>query len=79
MASPGAQMAASMQLYRGLLETGVAVMDPGWARQVREEIEEAQGLPAFWEIERQTVEAEAADYTGRTIAGYEGQDTSATP
>jgi 2-methylisocitrate lyase-like PEP mutase family enzyme len=55
----------------------VAVMDPGWAKQVREEIEEAQGLPAFWEIERQTVESGAADYTGRTIAGYEGQDTHA--
>jgi len=73
-----AQMASTMELYRGLLETGVAVMDPEWAKQVREEIEEAQGLPAFWEIERQTVEAEAADYTGRTIAGYEGQDTQAT-
>lgn len=73
------QMAGTIKLYRGLLETGAAEMDPEWARAVREEIEEAQGLPQFWEIERQTVEGAASDYTGRTIAGYEGQDIPAAP
>ncbi len=69
-----AQQAATMKLYRELLETGVAPMEPEWAKEVREAIEDAQGMEEFWEVERQTVESHTTDYTGRTIAGYEGQD-----
>ena len=39
---------------------------------VREEVENAIGLPEFWEIERQTVEAAHRDFEGRHIAGHEG-------
>ena len=69
-----AQQAATMKLYCELLETGVAPMEPEWAKEVREAIEDAQGMEEFWEVERQTVESHTTDYTGRTIAGYEGQD-----
>ena len=68
------QMAATIELFRGLQQTGIAKMDPEWAREVREEIEAAQGLPAFWEIEQQTVETATSDYKGRHIAGYEGAE-----
>jgi methylisocitrate lyase len=68
------QQAATMKLYRELLETGVAPMEPGWAKEVREAIEDAQGMEEFWEVEHQTVESHTTDHTGRTIAGYEGQD-----
>lgn len=73
------QQAASIKLYRALLETGVAPMAPEWAKEVREMIEDAQGMEAFWEVEQQTVEAETRDHPGRTIAGYEGQDTEKVP
>jgi len=71
------QMAATIELFRGIQQTGIAKMDPEWAREVREEIEAAQGLPEFWEIEKQTVEAATSDYKGRHIAGYEGYDQKA--
>ncbi len=48
--------------------------DPEWASEVRREIEEAIGLPDFWEIEKETVEAMHKDYSGLTNAGYEGYD-----
>ncbi len=63
--------AAVIRMWQGVKESGVATMDPEWARQAREEIEAAIGLPAFWEIEKETVEAMHKDYTGRTNAGYE--------
>ncbi len=66
-----ASRAGVMDLYRGVKETGVAKMDPEVAKRAREEIEAAIGLPEFWEIERQTVEAAHSDYTGTTNAGYE--------
>ncbi len=69
-----ASIAGVMSLYRGVLDTGVASMDPDLAKAVREEIESAIGLPEFWEIERQTVEAAHASFTGKTNAGYEGHD-----
>ena len=31
----------------------------------------ADGLPEFWEMEKETVEAAQKDYTGRAPAGYE--------
>ena len=49
-------------------------MDPHWAREVEEEIESAIGLPEFWEVEKETVEAAHKDYTGRGNAGYEGYE-----
>lgn len=67
-----ASVTAVMQLYRGVLNTGIASMDPEQARVSREEIEAAIGLPEFYEIEKLTVEAMHADYTGKTNAGYEG-------
>ena len=72
------QQAATMRLYQKLLDTGVAPMDPEWAKEVREVIENAQGMEEFWEVERQTVESDTTDYQGRTIAGYEGQDVPAS-
>jgi len=41
---------------------------------VRQEIEAAIGLPEFWEIEKETVEAAQRDYTGLAPTGYEGAD-----
>ena len=67
-----ASAAAVIGLYRGVQETGIAQMDPDLARITREEIESAIGLPEFWEIEKQTVEAMHRDYEGKTNAGYEG-------
>ena len=48
------------------------------AGEVRGEIEAAIGLPEFWEIEKETVEAMHKDYAGRTNAGYEGYDQKKT-
>ena len=62
------------KMWRGVKETGIAAMDPDWAREVREEIEAAIGLPEFWEIEKETVEAMHKDYAGRTNPGYESYD-----
>jgi len=67
-----ASIAGVMHLYKNVLNTGVATMDADLAKAVREEIEQAIGLPEFWEIERQTVEADHAGFTGKTNAGYEG-------
>ena len=61
-------------MWRGVQETGIAAMDPELARETREEIEAAIGLPEFWKIEQETVEAMHKDYTGRTNAGYESYD-----
>jgi methylisocitrate lyase len=72
-----AQQAATIKLYRSLQETGVAPMDAEWAKEVRETIENAQGMENFWAVERQTVEADAS-HEGRTIVGYEGQDVPAS-
>ena len=44
------------------------------AKAVREEIENAIGLPDLWEIEKQTVEYDHRHLTGRQVAGYEGFD-----
>ena len=41
---------------------------------VREEIENAIGLPEFWEIEKETVETAQRDCAGRQVAGYEAYD-----
>jgi methylisocitrate lyase len=79
LATVVAQQAATMKLYQTLLDTGVAPMDPEWAKEVREAIENAQGMEEFWEVERQTVESDTTDHKGgRTIAGYEGQDVPAS-
>lgn len=69
-----ASVAGVIKMWRGVLETGVATMDPKWASEVRQEIEAAMGLPEFWEIEKETVEAMHKDYAGRSNAGYEGYD-----
>ena len=69
-----ASVAGVIKLWRGVQSTGIAKMDPGWAREVREEIEAAIGLPEFWEVEKETVETEHKKYTGRAHAGYEGYD-----
>ena len=66
-----ASAAGVIKMWRGVKETGIATMDPEWAREVREEIEAAIGLPEFWKIEQETVEAMHKDYTGRTNPGYE--------
>lgn len=65
-------IAGVLETYRGIRETGIASMDPAKAQAVRQEIEAAIGLPEFWEIEKQTVEAAHRDYAGRAPAGYEG-------
>ncbi len=62
------------KMWNGVKETGIATMDPQWAQEVREEIEAAIGLPEFWKIEQETVEAMHKDYTGRTNPGYESYD-----
>jgi methylisocitrate lyase len=67
-------VAGVIKMWRGVQETGIAAMDPELAREAREEIEAAMGLPGFWEIEKETVEAMHKDYTGLTNAGYEGYD-----
>lgn len=67
-----ASVAGIIKLWRGVQNVGIAEMDPDWAREVREEIEAAIGLPEFWEIEKETVEARHKDYTGRAPSGYEG-------
>jgi methylisocitrate lyase len=72
------QQAATVKLFRELRETGVLPMDPEWAKEIRELIEDLQGMEGFWEIEKQTVEAHTTDHAGRTIAGYEGQDQAAS-
>ncbi len=69
-----ASVAGVTDMLRGILETGVATYDPENARAVREEVENAIGLPEFWEIERETVEAAHRDWQGRHIAGHEGYD-----
>ena len=69
-----ASVAGVIKLWRGVKETGIAAMDPAWASEVRGEIEAAIGLPEFWEIEKETVEAMHKDYAGRTNPGYEGYD-----
>lgn len=66
------QMAALMDLYRGLQTSGILVMDPDWAREVRTEIEGAQRMEEFWAIEDATVEADSKKHESRHIAGYEG-------
>jgi hypothetical protein len=53
-------------------------MESTWASEVRGEIEAAIGLPEFWEIEKETMEAMHKDYTGSTNAGYEGYDQKKT-
>jgi methylisocitrate lyase len=69
-----AAVAGVIDLYRGVLKTGIATYDPEKARAVREEIEDAIGLPEFWETEKQTVEATHNDWVGRRPAGLEGYD-----
>ncbi len=71
-------VAGVLKLWRGVKETGIAAMDPELAREAREEIEAAIGLPEFWEIEKETVEAMHKDYTGRTNPGYESYDQKKT-
>lgn len=66
------------KIWRLVKETGIATMDSERAREVREEIEAAIGLPEFWEIEKETVEAMHKDYTGRTNPGYESYDQKKT-
>ena len=66
------------KMWNGVKETGIATMDPKWAQEVREKIEAAIGLPEFWKIEQETVEAMHKDYTGRTNPGYESYDQKKT-
>jgi len=73
-----ASVAGVLKMWCGVKETGIAAMDPDWAREVREEIEAAIGLPEFWEIEKETVEAMHKDYTGRTNPGYESYSQKKT-
>ena len=74
MATIVASVGAVLDLWREVLKTGIARYEPEKARSVREEIENAIGLPEFWEIEKETVEAAHRDWTGRQVAGYEGYD-----
>jgi methylisocitrate lyase len=69
-----ASVASVTDMLKGILETGVATYDEEKARAVREEVENAIGLPEFWEIEKQTVEAAHRDFEGRHIAGHEGAE-----
>lgn len=69
-----ASAAAVLDLYRGVLKTGIAKYDPEKAKAVREEVENVIGLPEFWEIEKETVEAAQRSWAGRQVAGYEGYD-----
>ncbi len=73
-----ASVAGVIKIWRGVKETGIAAMDSEWAGEVRREIEAAIGLPEFWEIEKETVEAMHKDYSGLTNAGYEGYDQKKT-
>ncbi|GAI39271.1 unnamed protein product, partial [marine sediment metagenome] len=73
-----ASVAGVIELWRGVQKTGIAKMDPDRAREAREEIEAAIGLPEFWEIEKETVEAAHKDYTGCAPAGYEGYNQKRT-
>jgi len=67
-------VAGMIDLWKGVLETGVATFDQDKAKAVREEIEDAIGLPGMWEIEKQTVEYDSRHLEGRQVAGYEGFD-----
>tara|TARA_B100000674_G_C37964886_1_gene974056 strand:- start:2737 stop:3687 length:951 start_codon:yes stop_codon:yes gene_type:complete len=67
-----ASVAGVIDLWKGVQETGVASFDMEKAKEVREEIEDAIGLPDMWEIERQTVEYDNKHLEGRQVAGYEG-------
>ena len=67
-----ASVAGVIDLWKGVQETGVASFDVEKAKEVREEIEDAIGLPDMWEIERQTVEYDNKHLEGRQVAGYEG-------
>ena len=69
-----ASVASVTDMLNGILNTGIAAYDPEKARAVREEVENAIGLPEFWEIEKETVEAAHRDWEGRHIAGHEGYD-----
>ena len=73
-----ASAAGVIKTWRGVKETGIATMDPEWAREAREEIEAAIGLPEFWKIEQETVESLHKDYAGRTNPGYESYDQKKT-
>ena len=72
-----ASVAAVIDLWKGVLVTGLASYDQDKASEVREEIENAIGLPEFWEIEKGTVEAAQLDWQSRQVAGYEGYDQKA--
>jgi methylisocitrate lyase len=67
-----ASMAGLMEVFRGWQKTGVLKMNADWAREVRVEIEAAQGMSQYWEVEKRTVEAAQRDFEGRHILGYEG-------
>ena len=69
-----ASVASVTDMLNGILKTGIATYDPDKARSVREEVENAIGLPEFWDIEKETVEAAHRDWQGRHIAGHEGFD-----
>jgi methylisocitrate lyase len=69
-----ASVAGVLDIWQGVLKTGIARYDAEKAKAVREEIENTIGLPEFWEIEKKTVEASQKDWTGRQVAGYEGYD-----
>lgn len=67
-------VAGVIDLWKGVRETGIATYDREKAKAVREEIENAIGLPELWEIEKQTVEYDHRHLEGRQVAGYEGFD-----
>lgn len=74
LATMVASASAILDLYQVVLKTGIAKYDPKKAKAVREEIENAIGLPEFWEIEKETVEAAQRSWIGRQVAGYEAYD-----
>src|SRR5262249_46586740 len=57
-----AQQAATIKLYRELLESGVASLEPEWATEDREAIEAAQGMEEVWKVEQQTRESHTTDH-----------------
>ena len=69
-----ASVAGVIDLWKGVQETGIASFDVDKAKAVREEIEDAIGLPDMWEVERQTVEYDNQHLEGRQVAGYEGYE-----
>src|SRR5215475_7047945 len=63
-----AAVVSSGRTLRDVIATGESLLMPGWT---------FERVYASFDIERKTVDAAAAENTGRPIAGHEGQDTQA--